>query len=148
MTEENEELLLKDLCARLPYHPLIKIYNDSWEGCRVGEYDNNLSYLHVEAFLCDRIEILPYLRSFSSMTKEEKEQLEELTYNEHEDFVTTTGRRMILATDSDTGYGSAYFSENISEVVEWLNKHHFDYRELIKKGLALEAPANMYNIKS
>ena len=37
-TIEDKELLLKDLCARLPYHPQIRIYNDSWEGCRIGEF--------------------------------------------------------------------------------------------------------------
>ena len=33
------------------------------------------------------------------------------------------------------------------ESVDWLNAHHFDYRDLIEKGLALEAPKDMYNIK-
>ena len=28
---------------------------------------------------------------------------------------------------------------------DWLNAHHFDYRGLIEKGLAIEAPEGMYN---
>jgi hypothetical protein len=30
--------------------------------------------------------------------------------------------------------------------IDWLNAHHFDYRGLIEKGLAIEAPEGMYNI--
>ena len=30
------------------------------------------------------------------------------------------------------------------DAIDWLNAHHFDYRGLIEKNLALEAPANMY----
>jgi hypothetical protein len=30
------------------------------------------------------------------------------------------------------------------ETFDWLNAHHFDYRGLIEKGLALEAPEGMY----
>jgi hypothetical protein len=32
-------------------------------------------------------------------------------------------------------------------LIDWLNKYHFDYRGLIEKGLAIEAPEGMYNIK-
>ena len=78
MTKEDKNLLLKDLCARLPYHPIIQIYNDCWEGCKVGEFDNTMGFHHVEAFLCDRIEILPYLRPMSSMTEEEKKEFDKL----------------------------------------------------------------------
>ena len=31
--------------------------------------------------------------------------------------------------------------------IDWLNSHHFDYRGLIEKGLAIEAPSDMYNLK-
>ena len=42
-------------------------------------------------------------------------------------------------------YGTNF--ETDYTVIDWLNSHHFDYRGLIKKGLALEAPEGMYNIK-
>ena len=35
---------------------------------------------------------------------------------------------------------------NIDKIVDWLNSHHFDYRGLIEKGLALPAPEGMYNV--
>lgn len=145
MTKEEKQLLVKDLCARLPYKVIVEIISYGQENLR--PWFGELSCKDLECFMLDVAykSMKPYLRPMSSMTKEEEEQFENLTYNEHEDFETTTGRRMILATDSDTGYGSEYFSEDISEVVDWLNKHHFDYRGLIEKGLALEASENMYN---
>lgn len=152
MTQEEKILLLKDICARIPYGLKASVRGSIEENITfdILSVATNFKVFVENSFISvshyEDIEVIkPYLRSFSSMTKEEKEQLEKLTYNEHEDFVTTTGRRIILATDSDTGYGSAYFSEDISEAVDWLNKHHFDYRELIKKDLALEAPEYMYN---
>jgi hypothetical protein len=34
------------------------------------------------------------------------------------------------------------------KLIDWLNAHHFDYRGLIDKGLAIEAPEGMYNLKN
>lgn len=119
MTEEDKQLLLIDICARLPYGLQIHIINDEYdEGFQSGEFDNTLRYHHLEAFVCDRIEVKPYLRSISSMTVEEWEQ-----YNK----VLGDGVMVPLASELD-----------------WLNAHHFDYRGLIEKGLALEAPEEMY----
>ena len=44
-------------------------------------------------------------------------------------------------------FQSERYEDNYAADVDWLNKHHFDYRGLIEKGLALEAPKNMYNEK-
>lgn len=145
MTQEySKKLLLKDLCARLPYHPQIKIYNDSWEGCQYGEFDNDLYYHHVEAFVCDRIEIELYLRPMSSMTEEEK------------DFI----RNKYFFEDWDSWNDLLHLHyhkiniEEISEFMDWLYAHHFDFpREingklttLVDLGLAIEAPKDMYKI--
>lgn len=135
MTKEDKELLLKDLCARLPYHPQIHICNDSWEGCRIGEFDNNMWFHHVEAFLFNRIEILPYLRPMSSMTEEEFEKLKEYSGLKYE--------QLDLASYQNGTYKCLdfYLSEVPSYVVilvfDWLNANHFDYRGLIEKGLAI-----------
>lgn len=145
MTQEELKLLLKkDLCARLPYHPQIKIYNDSWEGCQYGEFDNDLSYHHVEAFVCDRIEIELYLRPMSSMTEEEK------------DFI----RNNYFFEDWDSWNDLLHLHyheiniEEISEFMDWLYAHHFDFPRKINGklttladlGLAIEAPKDMYKI--
>lgn len=109
MTQEEKQLLLKDLCGRLPYHPQIHICNDSWEGVMIGEFDNALYCHHLEALWCDRIEIKPYLRPMSSMTEEEK-----ILYHQY------------------LKDGAFY------EVEDFCNERHLDYRGLIEKGLAIE----------
>ena len=115
MTQEEKDLLLKDLSARLPY------------GVKFQGEDSNVYTLDAANYFALQVEDVvfkPYLRSMSSMTEEEKE-----------DFgipFTSEG----LVTLSDT-----------VECMDWLNEHHFDYRGLIEKGLALEAPDNMYKIE-
>lgn len=123
MTDEEKQPLLKDLCSRLPYHPQILISNDDWDGCQFGEFDNNLACHHIEAFLCDRIEIKPYLRPMSSMTEEERK--------EHDFYC---GYKPY-----DENIGESYLTEyDMPDYMDWLLEHHFDYRGLIPKGLAIE----------
>ena len=124
MIQENKDLLLKDLCARLPYGVKIMFSHNGfrWDyeqildnitKCDDGEYAINDWGIHG---------IKPYLRPMSSMTEEEEE-----------DYQYITERWM---------YDASY---SIGDSLDWLNEHHFDYRGLIDKGLALEAPKNMYS---
>lgn len=148
MTREEKQQLLRDLCARLPYGSQIHIISDECDdGFQAGEFDNTLRYHHLEAFVCDRIEIRPYLRPMSSMTGEEKNELCELC-----DFKQSY---------DDRDYFSRYGVEVISEyccngeripesvinynVIDFFHAHHLDWRGLIPGGLALEAPKGMYN---
>ena len=101
---EEKELLLKDLCARLPYDMIINV-ND-------GKYRKDVK-LHPH-YIFDW-DAKPYLRPMSSMTEEE--------YREF-------GYDVLRYTPME---------------FDWLNAHHFDYRDLIGKGLALKAPDGMYN---
>ena len=130
MTKEEKELLLKDLCARLPYSTLCycKWTKDAPNGTS-GCVDEVSTYLLEELMIigdpnyeCQICEIKPYLRSLSSMTEKEKKEYN--AYHSHPDNIG----------DSPWFY------------IDWLNSHHFDYRGLIKKGLALNAPESMYNI--
>ena len=81
--------------------------------------------VNVDTYICNGLKGLPkpYLRPMSSMTVEEKEELYQ-----------KTGFRI-----DDCILGLSTF--------DWLNSHHFDYRGLIEKGLALEAPEGMYKIE-
>lgn len=65
-----------------------------------------------------------YLRSMSSMTEKEAEEYNDLCF-------------------CNTPY-SGIAEDAVAEFMDWLNSHHFDYRELIERGLALEAPEGMY----
>ena len=108
MSEEEKQLLLIDLCGRLPYGVKINVDGEEdilLELC-VSSGWVNASY--------DVEDVKPYLRSIHKLTKEELEELEFLT-------------------DSD--------------YVDYCNEHHIDYRNLIPKGLALEAKEGMYNTK-
>ena len=134
MTQEEKDLLVKDLCARLPYHPKINIYNDSWEGCQIGEFDNELWCHHIEAFKCDRIEIKPYLRPLSSMTEVEKGEIQLISDNYLDAW--ESAKKPIERWKADAKVSSRR--------AEFYNSHHFDWNGLIEKGLALEAPKDMY----
>lgn len=131
MTQEDKELLLKDLCARLPYGIKCCIYNFGEATVRIKEDilwsvqgDNILtlkSYIEKgEAYMYHQIK--PYLFPLSSMTKGQKYEYQYIT------------ERWM--------YDPAY---SISDSTDWLNKNHFDYRGLIEKGLAIDATGlNIY----
>lgn len=119
MTQEDKQLLLKDLCARLPYGVHI--------GCKEGDvYGEIILWKITDSRINDLYDIYcckPYLRPMSSMTEEE--------YKEYD------SRRKHICDEYNR-----YCFDTV-ESIDWLNEHHFDYR-LIEKGLALEAPEGMY----
>ena len=70
--DKNKELLLADLCTRLPYHTIVSTGEEDLELVKV-DILNEKVYLFSESFLeFDISEIKPYLRPMSSMTEEEK----------------------------------------------------------------------------
>ena len=130
MTQEDRELLLKDICARLPYGIFVK----------EGDVDDRVIYTydyhpHIET--CK-----PYLRPMSSMTDEEFQELHSIC--PHSTFNKTNVSGWIIGIDGSE-YGRISRIDEISKLIDWLNAHHFDYHGLIEKGLALEAPEGMYN---
>lgn len=123
MTQEDKDLLFKDLSARLLYGVKgIITYDKSNTTFTVEGIDNNVLHLS-DAEDCYVEDFKPYLRPMSSMTEEEKRELFEIG----------------CEGNIEHPYG-LYF-----RCQDWLNAHHFDYRGLIEKGLALEAPEGMYN---
>ncbi len=152
MTQQDKDLLLRDLSARLPYKPKIKILS-LWNENKEVEEDivdsiycvMSDGYINTETVDSDISldDIVLYLRPMSSMTEEEFKKLKEysgLVYDQ-----------LDLASFQDGAYKCLdfYLSEVPSYVVilvfDWLNAHHFDYRGLIEKGLAIEAPQDLYN---
>lgn len=124
MTQEDRKLLLKDLCARLPYNVIINCKG------RGTEYKCFLTSDILDEILYKQeyYNYKPYLRPMSSMTEEE-----EIEFVAIGSIVSTYGAHNYFCILS--------FDES-----DWLNAHHFDYRDLIEKGLALEAPEGMYKI--
>ena len=121
MTQEDKQLLLKDLCARLPYGVIY--HRNDGANIRLNSIDFERGNLNYTDNVEER-EIKPYLRPMSSMTEEESSEFALL----QTDFYVDGILYPIAATN----------------MVKWLNAHHFDYCELIEKGLALEAPEWMY----
>lgn len=129
MTEEQKQLLIKDLCGRLPYGVNILHVKDGIIGVLsnidifVEGREQKLKF--VTSFYGDYKvpieEFKPYLYPLSSMTKEQRTKYGNLNY-----VVELTAR-----------FNSAH--DHVNELYDWLNKHHFDYRGLIEQGLAIDA---------
>lgn len=135
MIEEEKSLLLKDLCARLPYgvkvhtwynRPMVvkctgvDVYTNTVNLDIPGEYgyifdDENDSDAKV---YIDNVK--PYLRPLSSMTEDEEEIYQ-----------------LLVSTISLNNEGR--FNASIDDYLNWLLRNHFDYRGLIEKGLAIAA---------
>ena len=132
MNKEEKEFLLKDLCARLPYGVIVHFchtdINEKLTEISLGETITHLK----ENGKGNQGEVLPYLRSMSSMTEEE---IKELGVEMDKDFELAK----ISFRKNDIRRSVSGFNK-----IDWLNAHHFDYRGLIEKGLALEAPEYMY----
>lgn len=137
MTQEEKELLLVDLCARLPYNIIMngKLTNN------IGR--DNIDFVLEPALLAAAIACgcKPYLRPMSSMTEEERKFYYGIVH------IQRFEDNYEIDAPSDNPITTIEISR-ISEVIDWLNKHHFDYRGLIPMGLALEAPKDMYVVKN
>lgn len=141
MTQEHKELLLKDLCARLPYG--VKAYIKNWskldrkyyEGVyTVESIDPSLNNIFADSERSsvevivgyDDYEIKPYLFPLSSMTEEQKEE-----YCSLQQKVIYNNKGLV--------------NSDVMEYVNWCYKNHIDINNLIPMGLAIDATGlNIY----
>lgn len=130
--QEDKELLLKDLSARLPYGVKVESVfinpgTKEHKSCGIEVFDAT-SLLMLRDGLG---EFKPYLFPLSSMTEEQKKEYRKVCELDTE----------ILSKHpmDGTPFPVLYHSQ------DWLNKNHFDYRDLISKGLAIDATGlNIY----
>ena len=138
----DKKLLLKDLCARLPYGLKVKCEKYSFPVTIL--YGGNIDEVKfIETGGIENIcAIKPYLFPLSSMTEEQKKEILK-RYNLH-----TYYGLYIEITNHSEGYWDDDNSCNLQDylwLVDWFNKNHFDYRGLIEKGLAIDATGlNIY----
>jgi hypothetical protein len=136
MTQEDKELLLKDLCGRLPYG--VKVLRLDFNKVKEIQYIEPLNSRvkllgDPPGSTTDIEDVIPYLRPISSMTKEEKDEFEDIIGFKvwSDDF------------DNEFDFMSNEYSyidkECVVNTFNWLNAHHFDYRDMISRGLAIEA---------
>ena len=145
MTQEDKDLLLKDLCARLPYGVKIEL---TWWVMGEGTYINTtLEPDHIEQLLNDEdgdTEIKPYLFPLSSMTGKQVKEIQQIIGNpDYACIIRKTDGLELWLNSIDTD--PTIWLDTIFEVQDYLNKNHFDYRELIDEGLAIDATGlNIY----
>ena len=137
MTQKEKELLLRDLSARLSYgvKGIITFNGNQDVFTLIGNYNTNLCLSDNEA--CHVEDFAPYLRPLSSMTDEERHEIQEILGKDieiHDDFINII----------DSSRKSFSFIE-LQAVFDYFNAHYLDYRGLIEKGLALPVPEGMYN---
>lgn len=140
MSADERDLLITDLTARIKYGVICLIE-------RVDDFGPRFRDEKLTGFCYDEIgyfyfqfgggldvefaeKVKPYLRSMSSMTEEEKIELCTVSYAPDE-MKTIEEKLHVIQT-------------NAENAADFYNAHHFDYRGLIEKGLALEAPEEMY----
>ena len=134
MTQEDKALLLKDLCARLPYDTVCQVEFKS-----DGRYESknmilsgifkDEAYFTIENGSVYSNDYKPYLFPLPSMTEEQSKELDEID-PEFYSLICENGDR--------------YVSMDVRSY-DWFNKNHFDYRGLIEKGLAIDATGlNIY----
>lgn len=133
MTQNEKDLLLKDLCARLPYG--VKCYKSAYKTdlpeklvCVVKNSNHCCVQLGTYKYMLEHIK--PYLLPLSSMTEEQRLELE----------IITDGT---IGIDADsiwdfTGYSEISLSRTL-EIIQWCYQNHFDINELIPMGLAINA---------
>ena len=125
MNKEEKELLLRDLCNRLPYNVMCQV-----EFKEDGKHNSKVMFLSGiftdEAYFTTKggsiysNEYKPYLFPLSSMTEEEQRTLDSMC----------NGVEMVSRLSGLKMFDKAF---------NWLNENHFDYRGLIEKGLAIDA---------
>ena len=121
MVQENKELLLRDLCARLSYFTKVQIKNEIVTLDSICDDDGyHFNFIGDDREGVNIENIKPYLFPLSSMTDEQEKECQQIKH-------------------------SYYFDDDSFVLFDWYNKNHFDYRGLIERGLAIEAPEGMYN---
>ena len=133
MVKEDKCILLQDLTARLPYGVILDysfIEGKQRIHTKIPLTYRNIGMVALDEWHTNEEIFKPYLRPMSSMTEEEYEQYRKFSYY------------------GAAGYRNNDYKEMVAtpsfEKMDFLNAHHFDYRGLIEKGLALEAPEGMY----
>jgi hypothetical protein len=132
ISQKDKQLVFIELCGRLPYHVCVKIWlKDGTTEEGFLDLEHNYADVLRDAFYYNKIiDIKPYLRPLSSMTEEERYEIQGILGKDIEIFDD-----FINIIDSSRKRFS--FLE-LQALLNWLNAHHFDYHGLIEKNLALD----------
>jgi hypothetical protein len=135
MTQEHKDILLKDICARLPYGVKAEKYTIRMDGEFVPIA--NIEIVTAKDILarneCPGYTIKPYLFPLSSMTEDQIKELSKLgvSYGEY------------ALHDDIRGLG--IMVEDAYIFFEFCYKHHIDFLGLIEMDIAIDATGkNIY----
>ena len=142
MAREEKQLLLIDICARLPYGVMCNVFN--------GKYDEDMK-LSPSLLSWGINDIKPYLRPLNTITDTEVSRAIGIITGGVSRWSERDKRWYYIVHDPSIGeiesdFDLDYFAHGYYGIdnMDFLNSHHFDYRGLIEKGLALPAPEGMY----
>jgi hypothetical protein len=149
MTQEQKDLLLKDLCGRLPYGVKVEITRTNWYSDKEEVVIKNIKSVLPSMYAISTTnmtysiqDVKPYLFPLSSMTEEQKKEISK-RYNYYNLY-----QLHVEITNHSEGYWDNDNSCNLQDYLwleDWFNKNHFDYRGLIPMGLANNATGkNIY----
>ena len=157
MIQEDKNLLLKDLCARMPYGVIVRVHDIQY-----GDFDSYVDSISndcIETYPVEELtidfnpcvfyklqDIKPYLRPISSMTEKEMDKLFDILKidkdGKEEDWIKI---------NDDLGikffFSTGKWVENVAEAYDYLHSIHIDFRGLIEKSLAIVVPEGMYKIQ-
>ena len=121
----NKEILIRDLCARLPYGVKVLYDNKVFSIDYVSSIYEEIKLDTRDNYTINVSDVKPYLFPLSSMTEEQKKEYRKVCELDTE----------ILSKHpmDGTPFPALYNSQ------DWLNKNHFDFRGLIEESLALDA---------
>lgn len=143
MTQEDKELLIKDLCKRLPYGVVIQTWYDKRINIKCVGVNVYTNVVELDIPEDDEAKVFidnvkPYLFPLSTMTEEMIEELNAYGFFKYRDTITNVSHLI-----SNNGINEEIYTyidiECVSFLIEFFNSHHIDYRGLIEKGLAIDA---------
>ena len=151
MTQEQKDLLLKDLCGRLPHGVKCQVQEDEFTYigtlCRIEvdgkngnllDFAESISGLDCQVYLS---EVKPYLFPLSSMTRKQREEF--VKFADYEPRLEDCGKHQELYYYDLVGHENNLYPN--SDAIDWLDKNLFDYRGLIPMDLANDATGlNIY----
>ena len=149
MTQQDKKLLFKDICCRLPYKVKVRYYDNETEREEIDVVDSiyeDTQEIGVGQWCLKMDKFKPYLFPLSSMTEEQrKDLLLTIVGKEGLNLFNVTKDGIVSNDKAEQSFENFslnninFSNENIEAYIDWLNQHHFDYRGLIQKSLALDA---------
>ena len=127
MTKEDRNLLVQDLCSRLPYGVKVLYKHSVFDIDYISSMYEEVHLDIVDNYTIGISEVKPYLFPMSSMTEEQREEYESLCIKETNECIDISG----FSYTKDNYYDTV-------ESIDYLYKNHIDIRGLIPKGLAID----------